>query len=101
MALSEIPLSPDGQSFNIALGGTNYQVRVTWRGLFWCMDLMTGSGTIIIAGMPMITGYDLLEQYRHLNLGFSLYVICDVEGQENPTQYDLGITSHLYAQIEE
>ncbi|HHP2032792.1 TPA: phage baseplate plug family protein, partial [Klebsiella pneumoniae] len=48
-----------------------------------------------------ITGADLLEQYAYLNLGFSLYVLCDDPASENPTQSDLGIKSHLYAKIED
>jgi len=100
MAVSEIPLAPENQAFSIAIAGTTFQMSVIWRAEFWCLDLMDGSGAMIIAGIPMITGYDLLTQYRHLNLGFSLYVICDVEGQENPTQSDLGTTSHLYAVTE-
>ena len=35
-------------------------------------------------------------QYRYMDLGFSLVVLCDVAGQENPTQFDLGTLSHLY-----
>lgn len=100
MAISEIPLSPENQKFSIAIAGSTFQMSVIWRAEFWCLDLMDSSGAAIVTGMPMITGYDLLMQYRHLNLGFSLYVICDVEGQENPTQYDLGSTSHLYVVTE-
>ncbi|MDM8921587.1 hypothetical protein QU870_35925, partial [Escherichia coli] len=48
------------------------------------------------SGIPMITGADLLAQYRYMDLGFSLVVLCDVAGQENPTQFDLGTLSHLY-----
>ena len=100
MAVSEITLLPENQKFSISLAGTAFQMSVVWRAEFWCLDLMDGSGAMIITGIPMITGYDLLTQYRHLNLGFSLFVVCDIEGQKNPTQYDLGLTSHLYVVTE-
>lgn len=100
MAISEIPLSPENQKFSISLAGASFQMSITWRAEFWCLDLMDGSEAMIIAGIPLITGYDLLAQYGYLNLGFSLYIVCDIEGQENPTQFDLGVASHLYAVTE-
>jgi hypothetical protein len=51
-------------------------------------------------GIPLITGANLLAQYRYLGLGFSLYVNCDDPANDNPTQTDLGIKSHLYAVTE-
>lgn len=101
MALSEIPLSPNSQSFNITLAGVDYQMRVVWRGVCWFLDLMDIAGNLIIGGIPLITGADLLAQYTYLNLGFSLYVACDDPASENPTQFDLGIKSHLYAETED
>ncbi|EHZ8806233.1 hypothetical protein SP047_004302 [Salmonella enterica] len=98
MSFTEIPLSPDNQTFSITLAGTNYQMRITWRGNFWCLDLMDRSGSLIIGGMPLVTGADLLAQYGYLNLGFSLYVVCDEPANDYPTKTDLGIRSHLYVE---
>ena len=100
MAVSEIPLSPDNQQFAIALAGQNFQMAVTWRAAFWCLDIMDSSGVDLIKGIPLITGADLLAQYRYLGLGFSLYVDCDDPASDNPTETDLGIKSHLYAVTE-
>ncbi|EFP2386449.1 MULTISPECIES: phage baseplate plug family protein [Klebsiella/Raoultella group] len=101
MTISEIPLSPDSQRFNITLAGVDYQMRVAWRGACWFLDLMDSSDTLLIGGIPLITGADLLAQYTYLNLGLSLYVACDDPASENPTQFDLGIKSHLYAETED
>ncbi|HDZ1216305.1 hypothetical protein AAHX32_10290 [Klebsiella pneumoniae] len=101
MTISEIPLSPDSQSFNIALAGVDYQMRTVWRGVCWFLDLMDSTGTLMIGGIPLITGTDLLAQYTHLKMGFSLYVVCDDPASESPTQFDLGIKSHLYAETED
>lgn len=100
MTTIEIPLSPESQKFSISLAGQNYQMSVTWRAAFWCLDIMDSSGADLIKGIPMITGTDLLAQYAYLNLGFSLYVGCDDPTNENPTENDLGINSHLYAVTE-
>lgn len=100
MAISEIPLSPENQQFSISLADQSFQMAVTWRAVFWCLDIMDSTGANLIKGIPLITGTDLLEQYKHLGLGFSLYVGCDNPSNENPTETDLGINSHLYAVTE-
>ncbi|EAT7906851.1 hypothetical protein QON05_002572 [Salmonella enterica] len=96
MEAVEIPLVADNQTFATTINGTVYHLSVIWRGEYWVLDLADSNGSVIISGMPMITGADLLAQYRYMNLGFSLVVLCDVAGQENPKQFDLGTFSHLY-----
>lgn len=96
MNITEIPLTPNNQTFAITLAGTAYQMRVIWRDTSWSLDLMDSAGVALINGIPLITGADLLAQYAHLQLGFSLAVLCDVAGQDNPTNTDLGTLSHLY-----
>lgn len=96
----EIPLTADNQAFATTINGTVYHLSITWRGVYWVLDLSDSNGDAIISGMPMVTGADLLAQYRYMNLGFSLVVLCDVAGQENPTQFDLGTFSHLYVFME-
>lgn len=100
MAISEIPLTAENQQFSISLAGVTYQMAVTWRAAFWCLDIMDSSGTDLIMGIPLITGADLLAQYNYLGLGFSLYVGCDDPANENPTETDLGTNSHLYVVTE-
>lgn len=100
MAVSEIPLSPDNQQFAVALAGQSFQMAVTWRAAFWCLDIMDSAGADLIKGIPLITGADLLAQYSFLGLGFSLYVACDDPANDNPTETDLGIKSHLYVVTE-
>lgn len=100
MAIREIPLSPENQKFSISLAGHNYQMSVSWRASFWSLDIMDSGGSDLIRGIPLITGADLLAQYTHLGLGFALCVGCDNPANENPTETDLGINSHLYAVTE-
>lgn len=100
MAIREIPLSPENQAFSISLAGQSFQMVVTWRAAFWCLDIMDSSGVDLIKGIPLITGANLLAQYDYLGLGFALCVGCDNPANENPTETDLGINSHLYAVTE-
>ncbi|WP_158780594.1 hypothetical protein [Pantoea sp. BAV 3049] len=97
MQYREIPLSADNQQFSIAINGTTYTIRALWRDdAGWVIDLLDSGGTAIINGIPLVTGADLLSQYKYLGLGFVLMVICDVAGQSYPTKTDLGTYSHLY-----
>ena len=95
---NEIPLTPNNQQFTTQINNTTYTIRTLWRdSAGWIIDLRDSSGADIIAGIPLVTGTDLLAPYQHLGLGFSLWVLCDAEGQEYPTKTDLGTGSHLYA----
>ncbi|AUG99754.1 hypothetical protein CWC46_07915 [Prodigiosinella confusarubida] len=100
MNISEIPLSADNQNFAITIAGTAYRMRLVWRDAFWCLDLLNGDQTSIALSLPLLAGADLLAPYAYLNLGFSMFVNSDTEGQENPTKTDLGIYSHLYVVTE-
>ncbi|MBJ3816660.1 hypothetical protein F9C28_17515 [Shimwellia pseudoproteus] len=100
METQEIPLSAANQQFTITLTGNSLRMSITWRAMFWCLDIMSVDGSPLVMGIPLITGADLLAQYRHLNMGFSLYVSCDDPANENPTETDLGTGSHLYAVTE-
>lgn len=96
MILNEMPLTADNQTFKITISGTLYQIKIIWRESLWLMDLMDSYGALIIGGIPLVTGCDLLAQHSYLGLGFSLFVLCDAPLQVYPTQYDLGVYSHLY-----
>lgn len=95
MNATEIPLSANNQRFSLSVTGIQYQMQVSWRGLFWTLDIADSTDKPLVQGIPLITGADLLAQYKSLWFGFSLVVICDVSGQENPTEFDLGSQSHL------
>lgn len=101
MAITEIRLTPDNQTFSISQGGHDYGMRIVWHGTCWFLDLLDSNNGLIIGGIALITGADLLAQYQHLGLGFSLYVVCDDPASENPGATDLGITSHLYISTKE
>ena len=101
MVVTEIPLTADNQTFSITLNGNSLTMRIVWRDTMgWILDLKDSSDTDLIAGIPLVTGVDLLAQYAYLGLGFGLAVACDEPGVEYPTQTGLGTTSHLYAVTE-
>ena len=93
----EIPLSPLAQTFNITLSGTSYRVTMQWRDLAgWIADIADASGNSIVAGVPLVTGVDLLGQYRHLGFAGRLWVQTSDDPDAVPTVENLGSGSHLY-----
>jgi hypothetical protein len=104
--VSEIPLISAQQSFTMGLNGTNYTFTFAYRDTMdggWTMDIADSVGNSIIAGIPLVTGSNLLEQYDYLGIllpGQALFVASD--GQEPdavPTYTNLGADSHLYLYV--
>lgn len=100
MTTYEIPLTPQPQSFNIVLAGITYGMVLKWNNdpacNDWVLDIYDSSGDLIIGGIPLVTGVNLLEQYDYLNFGGALEVQTDHDTYAIPTFTNLGIDSHLY-----
>lgn len=75
MIAYEIPLTAEAQSFDIALAGVTYHMRLYWNAVLhcWVLDILTEDQTPLVLGIPIVTGIDLLAQYRYL--GFSGHLI--------------------------
>ncbi|MFC0228685.1 phage baseplate plug family protein [Serratia aquatilis] len=97
MNIQEIPLSPINQQFSISLGGQLLNMRINWcDDAGWILALIDSTGDTLINGMPLVPEVDLLEQYAHLGINGSLFVVNDIAAEEYPTKTNLGISSHLY-----
>jgi hypothetical protein len=97
----EIPLSPANQTFSVTLGNVEYRLAVTYRDAAeagWLLDIADAENALIVAGIPLVTGADLLSPYGHLSIGGGgkLYVSTDGDEYAVPTFADLGTLSHLY-----
>lgn len=94
----EIPLSPLAQSFQIALGGVLYSLDFWWCGpaSSWMLNIAAADKTPILQSIPVITGTDLLKQYKHLGIKGSLYVQTDGDLTRVPGYTDLGVGGHVY-----
>lgn len=95
----EIPLTPARQKFRIQLGGVTYTLTFSWNNAptgGWVVDIADANEVPIVAGLPLITGADLLEQFAYLGIGGQLIVQSDFDVNAVPTYQNLGLTSHLY-----
>jgi hypothetical protein len=96
----EVPLqAKTPQVFTIGMAGTTYTMHVHWCGpaQAWILDIYDAIGTtLLIGGMAMVTGVDLLKPYGYLDIGGALVVQSDQDPDAAPTFENLGKTSHLY-----
>lgn len=96
----EIPLEVGTpQTFSATLGGAEYRFTVRYLNVQdggWVIDIADSAGNHIISGMPMVTGCDLLAQYRHLGFGGGLYVQTTSDPDAAPTFSNLGSDGMLY-----
>lgn len=94
----QIPLQPYAQSLTVTLNNTKYQLVTQYRNTVnggWIMDINDQYGNSIIAGMALVTGVDLLQQYYSFGIGGGLFLVPDV-GDAAPGYADLGVTCQLW-----
>lgn len=103
LAIYEIPLSANPQTFTISMNGTSYEMTLKYRDCDqggWILDIADSSGNAMVRGIPLVTGIDLLGQYGYLGFGVGLFVTTDGDMWAPPTFDNLGSTSHLYFTVE-
>lgn len=96
----EIPLQPSQATiFTTTLNQKAYVMRLTYNTEgdgSWILDIGDANQVPLVAGIPLVSGTDLLAQYNHLGFGGALVVTTDRNAGEIPTFDGLGVTSHLY-----
>lgn len=106
MAVYQIPLivgTP--QSLSITLGQKEYRLTLRYRNVendegLWSLDIAdVVSNEDVVCGIPLVTGTDLLAQYRHLNIDGSLIVYTDSDPDAVPTFDNLGAAANLYFMV--
>ncbi len=104
MKWSEIPVQPFPVRFQIVLDGVTFIMQTYYRDApeaGWMMDIEgAASGDVFARGIPLITGADLLEQYKYLFSG-QLWVVSEGADDSVPTYDSLGVKHRLLYGIEE
>jgi len=101
-AIYNVPLQVGTpQTFTIQLGGIEYQMTLLYRndtsGLGgWTVDIADASGNAIVQGIPLVTGADLLAQYKHLGFNGALFVQTTSNPDAVPTFANLGADGQVY-----
>jgi hypothetical protein len=107
----EIPLSPVQQTLSVSLAGVTFQFTFVWVATapttmpvsatastdgFWAMNIADAQGNPLLNGAPLVTGANLLDQYRYLGIPGALVVQTDNDPAAIPTFTNLGNEAHLY-----
>lgn len=95
MAVLTIPLTSATAHYRQAttLDGDVYSLDIAWniRGEFWSMTISDSTGNPILAGIKLVGGVDLLQQYVMDNRPPGELNIIDTSGlSANPGRDDLG-----------
>lgn len=102
MALYEVPMRPQAQTFRIQLAGGYYRLTSYWVDLpegGWALDIADVNNNQILCGVPLVTGADLLAQYAYLGIGGALFVTTDGDLLAPPSYSGLGSESHLWFEV--
>lgn len=80
------------------LNGVSYDLTLKWNefGQRWVMDIALTSGGMLVSGIPLVVGQDLIEQFTYLEIGGMLVVQSDYDVLAAPTFDNLGTLSHMY-----
>lgn len=104
MAVFEVPVSNEPQTFEINLAGTDYLLTCRFNNsdeAGWFLDIANAeTAEPIVAGIPIITGADLLAGLAYLGIGGQLFCYTDGAATAVPTYENLGIESHVFFQTE-
>lgn len=98
MTVLEIPLSPTPQRFFASMAGVTRRLTFRWNvpASVWIMDISDQNDVPILAGVPLITGADLLGQYGYLGLGGMLIAQTNSDPGMPPGRLNLGQDGKLY-----
>lgn len=98
MTVLRIPCIAQPQEFDIALGVTTYRATLKWNSVsnVWILDLGLPGGALVVGGIPLVTGADLLAQYGHLGFTGKLIAQTDFDLTAPPTFDNLGTAGNLY-----
>lgn len=98
MAEFLIPFTNIPQEFSISLDDRDITIFQRWNEFSgWVIDLSdTATSESLIAGIPLVTGADLLEPFPELGFLGSLVVYTDGDSMAIPTLDNLGADSNVY-----
>lgn len=94
-----IPFTNVPQEFEITLADRELILVNKWNepSQCWLIDIIDAvTGNPIVAGIPMVTGCDLLEQYAYLGLNGQIIIYTDGDELSPPTLTNLGVEGNAY-----
>ncbi len=67
----------------VVLSDVTYFLRCGWNSEAdrWYLTFENALNEVVVAGVPVVTGFDLLAPYRHLQVPEGLLWVASIEGQ--------------------
>jgi Domain of unknown function (DUF6983) len=98
MTVSELPMIASPQIFKATLAGISYRFRTRWNDVSrcWVMDVFDSNEVLMIGGLALVTGADLISQFEYLGIGGQIVVQTDGDKDIVPDYNSLGSTGHVY-----
>lgn len=62
----------------------------------WMVDLLDDNGNALVLGFSLVTGADLLEQFKYLGIEGQIMAQTDHDSSAVPTYENLGSRGHMY-----
>lgn len=93
--IQEVPLIPSSQIVRCTVGGIVYVLTLTWRGTGYVLDIADTKNNMLVSGLSLVTGADLLAQFSYLGITGALVILSDNNPSSVPRYATLGISSHL------
>lgn len=94
-----IPLTNIPQTFEIQLNGISYNLTTRFNDqddAGWVIDLADANNVPLFAGLPLVTGGNLLDGLEYLGIGGELWVYTNGDTNAVPTVDNLGTDCNLY-----
>ena len=94
-----VPALPTPQAFGLSLGGLDYKAVLSYAATDeggWVLDMADAAGAPLVSGIPLVTGADLLGQFKHLGIPGGLWVQTANNPDAVPTFGNLGVDSFLF-----
>lgn len=101
--LFRIPLINEPQTFEINLSGGAYVIICRWNEEMpaWQICMKNAiTNQLLLTCLPLITGVDLLAQYKHLGIPGRLFCYTEGNADAPPTLENLGVEGQLYYYVE-
>lgn len=99
-----IPLVNVPQRFEISLNGRAFIMQNRYNPEIpgWVISMFDGdTNEELFSNLPMVTGVNLLAQYKHLNIDGEFYLYTDGNEFTPPTETNLGAECNLYYLVEQ
>ncbi|MNO26506.1 hypothetical protein D3C76_163600 [compost metagenome] len=97
-----VPLENIPQDFNMVVAGNQVRIVCKWNEFSgWLIDLYDSvTQEPLIMAIPLVTGCDLLEQFRYVGVTSNAIVYTDGDQYAVPTLDNLGNESNLYLLVD-